>query len=109
MGYATAGSWYIEVVEQQKTVGKVDVAELWQNSQFDRYRLSWRYGVWSPRPALSIACVTTNDPIQAYVHVELPMQKVGSPEESLWPKLLDGLEAEILAAAKRKTTADLKK
>ena len=99
MGYAGAGSWYIEIVEQQKTVGKVYVVELWQNSPFDRYRLSWRYGVWCPRPALSIACVTTNDPIEAYVRVDLPMQKVGSPEESQWPKLLDGLEAEILTAA----------
>jgi serine/threonine protein kinase len=108
MGYAANRSWYIEVVEQQKTVGKVDVTDVWQNSPHDRYHLSWRHGVWSPRPALSIACVTTNDPVQAYVHVELPRQKVGSPEESQWPKLLDDLKAEILAAAGTESLGEAK-
>ena len=84
MGYADVGHYYVNINEQRKTVGKVRVDELGEESQFDRYRLSWPYGVLCPRPPLSIASVTRDDPPQAYVRVELPMQRKNSPEETMW-------------------------
>jgi hypothetical protein len=78
-----------------KPLGQVRMLELRPVSPFDGLHIVQGGPAERPLPPLNITCVSTDNPAEAYVSVDVGMITKDTREESTWPAVLDSLEAAV--------------
>jgi tRNA A-37 threonylcarbamoyl transferase component Bud32 len=78
-----------------KPIGTIQMLQLRPTAPFDGWRINRRGEAWRPLPLINVTCVSTDNPRDTFVSLEVGMIRQGSAAERIWPAVLDSLEETI--------------